>query len=169
MAALMGHQSAIRCILQHPASEPTLEEFINARTDGLLETPLHLAAAYAPREKQVPCLQLISPFAPAKEPFAYLTQRNTTDVTLVHRATVSDNPDQIEFILEAIDKRNTSHNQDQELQSIVETYHATFVRQVDYKDRFCRTPLWHAAPVGACAAISSLVRLGATLNFSDEE
>ncbi|KAK4220914.1 hypothetical protein QBC38DRAFT_157642 [Podospora fimiseda] len=169
IAAAMGNQSSIRCILQHSASRPILEELINARTEGLLETPLHLTAAYAPREHQIPCFQLISSFAPAAEPFAHLIQRNTTDETLVHRAAVSDNAPLIHLILEAIDKRNASHNRDEELHSMVETYRATFVRQVDYKDRFCRTPLWHAAAVGSCEAISLLVGLGADLNFSDDE
>ena len=169
MAAVMGHTPAIRCILQHAASQPVLAELINARTDGLMETPLHLAAAYAPREQQVPCFQLISSFAPTEEPFAHLTQRNVIDETLVHRAAVSDNASLIELILGAVDRRNTSHNQSEELHSVVEMHRATFVRQVDYKDRFCRTPLWHAAAVGACTAISSLARLGAALNFSDDE
>ncbi|KAI0438622.1 ankyrin repeat-containing domain protein [Xylaria telfairii] len=51
----------------------------------------------------------------------------------------------------------------------VDTYQPEFARQVDYTDRWGRSPLWHAAPVGATAAAVALLELGAQVNLMDDE
>ncbi|RYC58609.1 hypothetical protein CHU98_g7595 [Xylaria longipes] len=53
--------------------------------------------------------------------------------------------------------------------SNVDTYQPEFARQVDYSDRWGRSPLWHAAATGATAAVTALLELGAHVNLMDDE
>ncbi|KAI0450069.1 hypothetical protein F5B21DRAFT_492445 [Xylaria acuta] len=163
IAAAMGHVAAIQCILSQPAvgNEP----LVNCRTTGLLETPLHLLAGYAPADKQLECFQALWKRS------AGLAERNALEETPLHRAAAANCPELIRAIVVATDGRNTQFNRNSDVMRLIDidTYQPEFARQVDYSDRSGRSPLWHAAAAGATAAVAALLELGAQINLTDDE
>ncbi|KAI1746704.1 hypothetical protein F4782DRAFT_523681 [Xylaria castorea] len=163
IAAAKGHAAAIRRILSQPAVN--IESLVNCRTTGLLETPLHLVAGYAPVDKQLDCFQALW------GRFAGLAERNALEETPLHRAAAANCPELIRVIVVATDERNTQFNRNSDVMRLIDidTYQPEFKRQVDYSDRWGRSPLWHAAAAGATAAVATLLELGAHINLMDDE
>ncbi|KAH8159036.1 hypothetical protein CIB48_g9210 [Xylaria polymorpha] len=159
----MGHADVIQYILSQPAADS--ESLVNYRTTGLLETPLHLLAAYAPADNQLECLQVLWRRS------AGLAERNALEETPLHRAAVANCPELIRAIVVATDGRNSQFNRNSDVMRLIDidTYQPEFARQVDYSDRWGWSPLWHAAAAGATAAVVALLELGAQVNLMDDE
>lgn len=183
IAAAMGLEDHIKWILQRVKTESALTELLDSRTSFLLESPLHLLAAYAPISQQVVCFQAISSFISTGyeavfarsdayvrlDQFAHLATRNALDETILHRAAISNNESLISFIVSELKRRNSGHNRSNEVQSLVSTYGSDFILEADCLDKFGRSPVWHAASVGACASIAILLGHGAKINLVDDE
>ncbi|KAI0467719.1 hypothetical protein F4859DRAFT_493404 [Xylaria cf. heliscus] len=163
IAAALGHAAVIQFILSQPAVD--IESLVNCRTTGLLETPLHVLAGYAPADKQLECFQALWVKS------AGLAERNALEETPLHRAAAANCPELIRAIVVATDGRNTLFNRNSDVMRLIDidTYQPEFARQVDYSDRWGRSPLWHAAATGATAAVTALLELGAQVNLMDDE
>lgn len=164
----MAHEKAMKNILRIGQAEDILGRLIDARTGGLLESPVHLLMAYGPTHWQLPCLTALSSAMPRDEAFAQLTARNVFDETPLHRAAISNNAPLIEHLVEPIHERNHNHNRNDELRTTTATYNADFRLNIDVTDRFGRSPLWHAAAVGADQANERLAELGARVGLADD-
>ncbi|KAI1738635.1 hypothetical protein F4680DRAFT_424489 [Xylaria scruposa] len=163
IAAAMGHAAAIQSILNQSAV--SRESLVNCRTSGFQDTPLHLVAGYAPADKQLDCFQALWGRS------AGLAERNAFEETPLHRAAAANCPQLIRAIVMATDGRNTQFNRNSDVMRLIDidTYQPEFKRQVDYNDRWGRSPLWHAAAAGATAAIATLLDMGANANMMDDE
>ncbi|KAM0523112.1 hypothetical protein ACHAPE_001604 [Trichoderma viride] len=114
------------------------------RTRHFSETPLHLAAA------STPDTELGEHFFKGLLDWSWeytgLAPRNAFDETPLHRAAAGNNANAIEALV----ARNL------------------YIFDIETGDQYGRTALWHAAAAGACNAIESLIRLGASVNLTDD-
>lgn len=68
-----------------------------------------------------------------------------------------------------IHERSNGHNRNAELRTTTATYNAEFRLNIDVTDRFGRSPLWHAAAVGADQATERPTDLGAGVSLADDQ
>ncbi|KAM0255467.1 hypothetical protein ACHAQJ_005767 [Trichoderma viride] len=120
-----------------------LARLANERTKHFSETPIHLAAASSP-DTEFGTAFFIQLMEWSWE-HTGLTPRNAFDETPLHRAAAGNNVGAIRALA-------------------TRSYHC----YVDDGDQYGRTPLWHAAAAGAHNAIVALIRLGATVNLTDD-
>ncbi|KAM0461480.1 hypothetical protein ACHAPV_004185 [Trichoderma viride] len=142
IAALCNN--AVWSALAHLNDEKEVAWLADERTRHFSETPLHLAAA------STPDTELGEIFF--KELLDWSCQhtgsapRNAFDETPLHRAAAGNNANAIEALV----ARNL------------------YIFNIETVDQYGRTPLWHAAATGACNSIESLIRLGASVNLTDD-
>lgn len=163
LAAALANLDVMRCLLSHPSLH-----LYDQRTQGLLETPLHLLAAYAPFDRQCSGLQLFCAYLPSEESLTYLFSRNDIGETVLHRAAAVGADQLIRLFIKLADKRNAAYNRNAGFHKVVDTFRSDFIRQVDYVDNYGRTPLWHAAVGGSCSTILLLLDFGAQINLGDD-
>ncbi|KAF9775200.1 hypothetical protein IL306_006718 [Fusarium sp. DS 682] len=168
LAAALGNLDMVHCLLNHPSLESSASSIADQRTLSLLETPLHLLAAYAPFHKQCTGLQLFRAYLPSEESLTYLFSRNDIGETILHRAAAVGADQLIRLFIRLADERNAAYNRNAGFHEVIDTFRSDFIRQIDYVDNYGRTPLWHAAVGGSCSTISLLIDFGAQINLGDD-
>jgi ankyrin repeat protein len=142
IAALCNN--AVWGALAHLNDEKEVSWLANERTRHLSETPLHLAAASTPDTELGE--QFFKELLDWSWEHTGTGPRNAFDETPLHRAAARNNANAIEAL-------------------VARSYYSF---NIETGDQYGRTALWHAAAAGACNAIESLIRLGASINLTDD-
>ncbi|KAK1244088.1 hypothetical protein MKX08_002226 [Trichoderma sp. CBMAI-0020] len=114
------------------------------RTWLFSETPLHLAAASTPDTELGE--QFFKELLDWSCQYTGSGSRNMFEETPLHRAAAGNNANTIKALVAC----------------------SLYGINIDNVDQYGRTSLWHAAAAGACNAIKSLIRLGASVNLTDD-
>ncbi|PNP44229.1 hypothetical protein TGAMA5MH_03835 [Trichoderma gamsii] len=142
VAALCNN--AVWSALAHLNDEGEVTWLADERTRHFSETPLHLAAASTPDTELGE--QFFKELLDWSWQHTGSAPRNAFDETPLHRAAAGNNVNAIEALVAR----------------------SLYVFNIETGDQYGRTPLWHAAAAGACRAIESLIRLGASVNLTDD-
>ncbi|KAL6897667.1 hypothetical protein GGI43DRAFT_98752 [Trichoderma evansii] len=130
--------------LVHLNDEREVSWLADERTRHFSETPLHLAAASTPDTELG--AQFFKELLDWSWEHTGSGPRNAFDETPLHRAAAGNNSNAIEAL-------------------VARSYYSF---NIETGDQYGRTSLWHAAAAGACNAIESLIRLGASVNLTDD-
>ncbi|KAK4222469.1 hypothetical protein QBC38DRAFT_489799 [Podospora fimiseda] len=147
LAAIFGHADILDLLLNATVSDDDLlPKWYEGFQSDAIDSPLHLAAAYAKSFRHQNMLGRLV-FASPDSMYDILNARNKFGETPLHRAAAMNNYMAAKFLIESVDPiHRPSHGM----------------------DNIGRTPLWHAAAAGATVIVEAFLKYKPDLEVTDD-